>query len=90
VNALLFLEGGEKRGDFFFCCDERLLFIVAGKTPMLVALEYEEGKRNIHVVRYLLAHGTDPAMPDARGYPSLHNVALVHFRDLSWNDAHKF
>jgi hypothetical protein len=40
---------------------------VAGETPMLVALEYEEGKRNIHVMRYLLAHGVDPARPDTRG-----------------------
>jgi hypothetical protein len=65
LNAILFLEGGGE--EIFFCWDETLLFVVAGETPMLVALEYEEGKRNIHVMRYLLAHGVDPARPDTRG-----------------------
>ncbi|KAK3136930.1 hypothetical protein QOZ80_5BG0445230 [Eleusine coracana subsp. coracana] len=46
-----------------------------GETPMLVALEYEEGKKNAHILRYLLARGGDPARPDARGYTPLHNAA---------------
>ncbi|TVT98380.1 hypothetical protein EJB05_00575 [Eragrostis curvula] len=46
-----------------------------GETPMLLAVEYEEGKGNVHVLRYLLDRGGDPARPDARGYTPLHNAA---------------
>jgi hypothetical protein len=66
---------------------EMLLLVVAGRMPMLVALEFEEGKRNTHIVRYLLTAATQPAKPDARGYMLLHNAAeevafLLHFRNL--------
>ncbi|TVU49275.1 hypothetical protein EJB05_00579 [Eragrostis curvula] len=47
----------------------------AGETPMLLAVEYEEGNGNVHVLRYLLDRGAVPARPDARGYTPLHNAA---------------
>jgi hypothetical protein len=37
-----------------------LLVVVVGMMSLLVALEFEEGKRNIHIVRYLLTAVTRP------------------------------
>uniref|UniRef100_A0ACD5XGV2 Uncharacterized protein n=1 Tax=Avena sativa TaxID=4498 RepID=A0ACD5XGV2_AVESA len=43
-----------------------------GRTPMLYAAQ--EG--NVQIIRYLLDHGGDPAMPDERGSTPLHDVAM--------------